>query len=85
MTLTLQLTPAQEARLREDAARAGVDPAALLLSRAGYTSAAQAVPGGAEWQAEAQRFRQWADAHAQKGAGLPPEALSRDSIYGEHG
>lgn len=58
MTLTLELTPAQEARLREEAARAGVEPAALLLARAGISE--QATPPQedatlalfARWQAE---------------------------------
>ena len=35
MTFTLELTPTQEARLREEAARAGMEPAALLIARAG--------------------------------------------------
>ena len=37
MTLTLELTSAQETQLREEAARTGLEPAALLLARAGLT------------------------------------------------
>lgn len=100
MRLTVELTPAQEIRLREDAARAGVDLAALLLERAGLNEAHDNVPTKAvesvrvperlsgndqEWQKEADRFRQWADSHRQKGSGLSLDAMSRESIYGEHG
>lgn len=87
MVLTLQITPAQLARLREDASRAGVDPAALLLQRAGYAHAADntQTSDAQDWQREAQRFRQWADSHARKGPGLSLEDMSRESIYGDHG
>ncbi len=87
MILTLQLTPAQLSRLREDASRAGVDPAALLLQRAGYTSAEDVSPEkeAQDWQREAERFRQWADSHTRKGPGLSLQDMTRESIYGEHG
>ena len=36
MTFTLELIPTQEARLRAEAARAGMEPAALLLACAKF-------------------------------------------------
>ncbi len=80
MTLTLELTPAQEMKLRADAARAGVDPVALLLTRAGLLEAeaaqdnAQGLSGFQEWH------RLWVE-------DLPPapilrdEDISRDTLY----
>ncbi len=80
MTLTLELTPAQELKLRTDAARAGVDPAALLLTRAGLLETdvsqnnAHTPLGFQEWH------RQWLK-------DLPPapilgaEDISRDTLY----
>lgn len=87
MILPLQIIPAQLARLREDASRAGVDPASLLLQRAGYTREADVFPteNPQDWQQKAERFRQWADSHARTGPGLSLQDMSRESIYGAHG
>ncbi len=80
MTLTLELTPAQETKLLAEAARAGVDPAALLLRRAGLIDAdapqnlAEGLFGFEGWH------RQWVK-DLPSAPILRAEDFSRDTLY----
>ena len=86
MTLSIELSPETEAKLRERAAASGRDIASyaraaieqkLAADNGGGRAPASPRQGGQEWFA---RFNEWVAAH-------PPRPLladdSRDAIYGE--
>ncbi len=82
MTITLNLDPEKEARLRHEAARRGQDVADYLLSLAdadapGETDPRQPLPQGSpEWQ---DLLMSMGEGHS--GVSLSIEATSRESIY----
>lgn len=82
MTITLNLDPEKEARLRRQAEQRGQDVAEYLLSLADDTAPAEVYPhqplpqGSAEWKAAL-----WGMGKGRMGVALPIEATSRESIY----
>lgn len=72
MTLTVELTLAQELQLKEEAARAGLEPAALLLARAGLADTPHTLNLGKEPGTGADLLALW----EQEDAFLPHEDLS---------
>jgi hypothetical protein len=86
--MTIELTPELEARLREEAARRGVDAEALALESIensvrppdeeyGYL---QRTLTPEEWSRSA---REWVESN--RGIPIPPdEAFDRESIYADH-
>ena len=87
MTLTLEVSPEKEARLREKAARRGQtlnDFLLKLVEGAAETEEAPAEPSNARLEA----VRAIGSYNTRASAGLPPlsdTALSRESIYGDRG
>ena len=88
MTMTIELAPEAEARLQEEAAKHGQAPAeyagrlleSLLLPRSKrpfYETATRE-----EWE---QAFDAWIASHDATRPPLPPEALTREHMYGTRG
>jgi hypothetical protein len=90
MTVTLDLSPDKEHRLREQARQAGL-PLDEFLVRAvdHWTSPPDAaLPArDAEETAEqrAERFLRWADSHDRTKPIIPLETLDREQFYEERG
>ncbi|MDQ3815252.1 MAG: hypothetical protein M3347_15125 [Armatimonadota bacterium] len=97
MTLTIELTPAEEAQLQQQASGRGLTVSEymhhLLMAQLGTSSsngAAQperklpfaATATPEEW---IRAFNQWADSHQDIQANIPDEALRRENIYDDRG
>jgi predicted transcriptional regulator len=83
MNLTLHLTPATEAKLREQASLAGRSPEELALEALQDRLAVESEP--CEVQSPGSRlaeFRAWL---ASRPVGNPDADFSRESIYGDRG
>jgi hypothetical protein len=83
MTVTLDLPPELETRVRAQAEALGLSPEAYLLSLIG----ASVIPAPGE-NATLEEFEAAMDALSEGTEHLPvlsPEALSRESIYGHRG
>lgn len=80
MTVTLELSPEQEVRIKAKAERAGMSVEDLLLN---LVDEAEPVskPEETDPQEWARRFRAWADSHDPNTPVLSDEAMSRESIY----
>jgi hypothetical protein len=89
MTLTIDVGPEQEARLLEEAARQGLDARDYVQRIIEYHlpprtgSPPLNTPTAPEERARA--FRAWAESQRLDPPLLSDEAISRESIYGEHG
>ena len=86
MTLTIELTPEEEAHLRSEAAARGIEAGALLreLIRQNLPAAPSAPETprtDSEWDAA---FVAWVESHDHLPA-LPPESFERAGFYGERG
>jgi len=87
MTLTLDMTPELEHRLREAAARKGIpaEEYARMLLEEGLLNGPQAAePGAATSEDRKQRLSHWIEANRGLPS-LPEEAFQRTSFYGERG
>jgi hypothetical protein len=83
MTVTLELDPELEQRALAQARRAGVSLEAYLLS---LIEASMVLPAVGE-KATLEEFEAFLDALAEDSDDLPvlpPEALTREAIYGDH-
>jgi hypothetical protein len=83
MSVTLELSPEQEAVLTSRARSRGVSLGQLLLDLAeqlepGVSAAHMQRSNPAEW---ARRFDAWVDSHDRNTPVLSDEAMSRESIY----
>lgn len=92
MDLTYQLPVDLSERLEEEARRRGQDPAALLLDlvTGGLPASAptplDSLPDNRDGpEAEAMRFRRWADGHRRAAPVIPLEAMDREHIYEARG
>lgn len=92
MSLTHQFPADMRAKLEQEAARRSVEPddLALLLMReslanleAAAAHIAAYAPRGPE--ADAERFRHWADNHRRTKPIIPLDAMSREYIYEDRG
>lgn len=81
MTLMLELTPEEEARLREKAARAGVDEAAYLRALIAEEPPATKLSQAA-WEKLLDEVGSEVDPSTPP---LSDEGVSRDSIFAERG
>ena len=90
MTLTIDLPPELESRLREEAAKQGLEAADYALqliqrqlpSRAASQQSLWETLPPEEWK---RQFRAWIASHDPSKPPLPPEAFERASFYGERG
>jgi hypothetical protein len=88
MTIVLDLTPATEAVLREEAARHGQEPADYVKAIVEDKLRTVARPfhemaSKEEWK---QAFLEWIDSHRDITAPpVPPEALRREYLYEDRG
>jgi hypothetical protein len=85
MTVTLQLSPEQEAALQSQAQSRGVSIQELLQEVAeqiapSSTIAHLQIENPAEW---ARQFHEWAESHDRTTPLLSDEAISREEIYRE--
>lgn len=84
MTLTIEVTPEMEARLRQKAARRGETLDDYLLGLANRDEDTQDIPVSSRLAA----MRAIGSYNTRANAGLPPlseQDISRESIYGERG
>lgn len=86
MTLTLELSPAQEAALKSQAQSRGVSIQELLLEVAQQIAPSSTIShlqieNPAEW---ARQFHEWAESHDRSTPLLSDEAISREEIYREY-
>ena len=88
MSLTIQLPPELEVRLRREAERHGMEPgeyaARLLRDRLPATEPKPSLWNTLPPEEWARQFREWAESHRELPV-LPPEAMERESFYGERG
>jgi hypothetical protein len=85
MTLTIDLTPEQSARLQQAAKARGIDVPAVvrdLIEHLPETMSPQAVSSGKK---KARSFRAWAESNRRDTPLLSEEDISREAIYGERG
>lgn len=90
MTLVIDLPPELEDRLRQEAAKHGLETADYALRLIERQLPPGKVPGPSLWEtlpAEAwkREFRAWIASHDPSKPPLPPEAFERASFYGERG
>jgi hypothetical protein len=87
MTITLDVPPEVESRLREEAARRGQNAeeyAGFLLAQMfhGESRPFYETATPQEW---AQAFREWAASHDTAAPTIPMEALRREKMYEDRG
>jgi hypothetical protein len=84
MTLTIELTPEEERRLRSAQAK-GIDVTAIfkgiLTGLSEDTAPLYETATPEEWD---QRFTEWVESHDHMPT-LPPESYERAAFYGERG
>jgi hypothetical protein len=88
MTLEVELTPELENRLYEEAERHGqkaAEYARTLLERLLLTSGERPFYETATREEWERAFDAWVQSHDASRPPLPPEAYSRDQIYGPRG
>jgi hypothetical protein len=87
MSLTINLPPEVETRLREEAARRGQETeeyASRLLSEVVESQAEVSPRTMTPWE-RAQAFREWAASHKVVAPPIPSEALRRENMYEARG
>lgn len=88
MTLTIELPPELERRLREQAEREGLDAGSYLERLVDYHLATNGTQPASLWDSLSpeewrRQTREWAASHDQSIPPLPDEAVSRESFYEE--
>lgn len=90
MTLTINLTPELETRLRREAEKLGLDASGYALRLIERQLPPQAEKEKSLWETLTpeewkREFRAWIESHDPAKPPLPPEAFERASFYGERG
>ncbi len=85
MTVTLDIPPEREAALRQAAASRGLSLEEWLVGLAEQAATRPHEPGTTAAEARQGRFREFVERFSVPGLNLPPEAVSRESIYHDDG